>query len=157
MKTYKRLNWLQRATCAIVIMVAAMAGMYAQPKGERFSPEQFRVHLEGYISHDAGLTAREGKAFFPLFHEMKEKQHKLQDKIFRLKRNGPASNASDKDFATAVLNIKSLEVKKAELEEQYYKKMCKAIPARKVYLAMKAEDRFHRKMLRDFKRRGSRK
>lgn len=152
MSTRHTPEWLRRAACAILITMAIITGACAQPKGERFSPEEFRAHLEGFISREAGLTASEGKAFFPLFHEMKEKQHKMQDEIFRLKRNGPGDNASDKDFATAIQRIKSLEVEKAELEAQYYKKMCKAIPARKVFRAMKAEDKFHRRMLNDFKR-----
>ncbi len=152
MSTRHTPEWLRRATCAILIMMAALTGASAQPQGGRFNPEEFRAHLEGFISREAGLTASEGKAFFPLFHEMKEKQHKMQDEIFRLKRNGPDDNASDKDFATAVQRIKSLEVEKAELEAQYYKKMCKAIPARKVYRAMKAEDKFHRVMLDNFRK-----
>ena len=41
-------------------------------------------------------------------------------------------------------------MKKAELEELYYKKMGKTIPARKVCLVMKAEDKFHRKMFDKF-------
>lgn len=154
MRTQERHHWLQRAACAIIIAVAAMAGAHAQPKGERFSPEQFRAHLEGFISHEAGLTTSEAKVFFPLYHELQEKEHKLQDKIFRLKRKGPDNDASDKEYADAVEDIKELEVKKAQLEEQYFKKMCKVIPARKVYLVMKAEDKFHRKMLRDFKPKG---
>lgn len=147
-------KWLQRASCIVIMMMAMLTSALAQPRGERFSPEEFRAHLEEFISKEAGLTASEGKAIFPIFHEMKEKQFKAQDKIFRLKRNGPASNASDKEFANAIQKIKNLEVEKAETEEEYYKKMCKVIPARKVFLVMRAEDKFHRRMLNNFNRQG---
>lgn len=147
-------EWLLRASCIVIMMMAMLTGTIAQPKGERFDPKEFRAHLEEFISKEAGLTASEGKAIFPIFHEMKEKQFKAQDKIFRLKRNGPASNASDKEFANAIQKIKSLEVEKAETEEEYYKKMCKVIPARKVFLVMQAEDKFHRRMLNNFNRQG---
>ena len=147
-------EWLLRASCIVIIMMAMLTSAIAQPKGERFSPKEFRAHLEEFISKEAGLTASEGKAIFPIFHEMKEKQFKAQDKIFRLKRNGPASNASDKEFANAIQKIKNLEVEKAETEEEYYKKMCKVIPARKVFLVMQAEDKFHRRMLNNFNRQG---
>lgn len=145
-------EWLLRASCIVIMMMAMLTSAIAQPKGERFSPKEFRAHLEEFISKEAGLTASEGKAIFPIFHEMKEKQFKAQDKIFRLKRNGPASNASDKEFANAIQKIKNLEVEKAETEEEYYKKMCKAISARKVFLVMQAEDKFHRRMLNNFNR-----
>lgn len=147
-------KWLQRASCIVIMMMAMLTSALAQPKGERFSPKEFRAHLEEFISKEAGLTASEGKAIFPIFHEMKEKQFKAQDKIFRLKRNGPASNASDKEFANAIQKIKNLEVEKAETEEEYYKKMCKAISARKVFLVMQAEDKFHRRMINNFNRQG---
>ena len=84
-------EWLQRASCIVIMMMAMLTSALAQPKGERFDPPEFRAHLEGFISKEAGLTASEGKAFFPLFHEMKEKQRKIQDEIFRLKRNSPAA------------------------------------------------------------------
>lgn len=147
-------EWLLRASCIVIMMMAMLTSALAQPRGERFSPKEFRAHLEEFISKEAGLTASEGKAIFPIFHEMKEKQFKAQDKIFRLKRNGPASNASDKEFANAIQKIKNLEVEKAETEEEYYKKMCKVIPARKVFLVMQAEDKFHRRMLNNFNRQG---
>ena len=147
-------KWLQRASCIVIMMMAMLTSALAQPKGERFSPKEFRAHLEEFISKEAGLTASEGKAIFPIFHEMKEKQFKAQDKIFRLKRNGPAGNASDKEFANAIQKIKNLEVEKAETEEEYYKKMCKAISARKVFLVMQAEDKFHRRMINNFNRQG---
>lgn len=147
-------EWLLRASCIVIMMMAMLTSAIAQPRGERFSPKEFRAHLEEFISKEAGLTASEGKAIFPIFHEMKEKQFKAQDKIFRLKRNGPASNASDKEFANAIQKIKNLEVEKAETEEEYYKKMCKVIPARKVFLVMQAEDKFHRRMINNFNRHG---
>lgn len=150
-------KWLQRASCIVIMMMAMLTSALAQPKGERFDPQEFRAHLEGFISKEAGLTASEGKAFFPLFHEMKEKQFKTQNKIFRLKRNAPAGNASDKDYANTIQKIKRLEVEKAETEEAYYKKLCKIVSARKVFLAMQAEDKFHRRMLNNFNRQWKKK
>lgn len=147
-------EWLLRASCIVIMMMAMLTGTLAQPPRGRFNPKEFRAHLEEYVSKEAGLTASEAKAFFPLFHEMKEKQFKTQNEIFRLKRNSPACNASDKEFANAIQKIKNLEVEKAETEEMYYKKMCKAISARKVFLVMQAEDKFHRRMLNNFNRQG---
>lgn len=147
-------EWLQRASCIVIMLMAMLTSALAQPQKGRFSPEEFRAHLEEYVSKEAGLTASEAKAFFPLFHEMKEKQFKTQDEIFRLKRNAPAGNASDKDYANTIQKIKRLEVEKAETEEAYYKKLCKIVSARKVFLAMQAEDKFHRRMINNFNRQG---
>ena len=45
-------------------------------------------------------------------------------------------------------------MEKAETEEMYYKKLCKAISARQVFLVMRAEDKFHRRMINNFNRQG---
>lgn len=143
----------------VLVMALAMSlGAWAQgPQGGRgdrpkFNPEEFRVHLESHISQKAGFTAQESQKFFAIYHELKDKQHKLQEETFKLKKNRPAPNAPDKDYLTTIQKIKDLNVEIAQLEENYYKKMCKAISPKKVYQAMLAEDEFHRQMLRRFNR-----
>ena len=45
-------------------------------------------------------------------------------------------------------------MEKAEPEEAYSKKLSKIDSARKVFLAMQAEDKFHRRMINNFNRQG---
>ncbi len=123
-----------------------------------FNPEEFKEHLEKHITREAGFTQEEAKTFFDLFHEMKDKQHKIMDEIHNLKSHAPSPTASEKEFSNAVQKTKELKVAMAETEEHYYKRMCKSISPRKVYKAMKSEDSFHRKMLNGFnKQRPQRK
>lgn len=142
----------------LAVALAMSLGVWAQGQhggqGDRskFNPEEFRVRLERHISRQAGFSAQESQKFFSIFHEMKDKQQKLQQEMFKLKKNRPATNASDKEYSNAILKIKDLNAEIAELEEDYYKKMCKAISPKKVYQAMLAEDDFHRQMLRRFNR-----
>lgn len=121
----------------------------SQRKG-KFNPEEFKARLESFITCEAGFTQAEAEAFYPIYHEMKGKQRRLQHQVFQLKKNAPADNADEKDFAIAVQKIKDLGVEMAELEVSYYKKLCGVVSPRKVYAAMQAEDRFHRKMLEGF-------
>lgn len=122
----------------------------AQPQRGKFKPEEFRAKLESYVTSEAGFTQSEAQAFYPIYHEMKGKQRQLQHNIFMLKKNAPAEDASDKDFAIKIQKIKDLGVEMAQLEVTYYKKMCQAVSPKKVYKAMCAEDKFHRQMLEDF-------
>ena len=62
------------------------------------------------------------------------------------KKDAPQGN--DKACAETISKIKRLQVEMAELEESYYKRFLKAIPAEKVMKVMKAEDDFHRRMVR---------
>ena len=45
------------------------------------------------------------------------------------------------------MKIVQTRIESAKLEEGYCKKMCKVVPAQKVYAMMLAEDAFHRELL----------
>lgn len=122
----------------------------AQPQRGKFKPEEFKAKLESFVTSEAGFTQSEAQAFYPIYHEMKGKQRQLQHSIFILKKNAATDNTSDKDYAITIQKIKDLGVEIAQLEVNYYKKMCQAISPQKVYKAMCAEDKFHRKMLEEF-------
>ncbi len=119
---------------------------------KHFDADAFRARVESYISQKAGLTKEEAEKFFPIFHEKGEKQWQISRQIFKLKRKRPNSEASDKEYENILEKISALNVQMAELEKTYYKRMCKAIPAHKVYAAVLAEDDFHRQALSKFNR-----
>lgn len=122
----------------------------AQDRRGRISPDEFVRRMESFIVREACLSPAEANAFFPVFHEMRKKQQSVNWKIRELKRRALPAKASDKDYYNIIKEITNLKVECAEVEEVYYKKMCKVVPARKVYDAMKAEDAFHRSMLSKF-------
>lgn len=117
-------------------------------KHPHFNVEEFRAKMKAYIAQKAELTPAECEKVFPLFQEMKEKQRELKKKELKLKRSEMPEG--DKDSQERVLKITQLHVSAAKLEETYYRKMCKAIPAKKVYAVMLADDAFHREMLQSF-------
>ena len=130
--------------------------MAQQQRRGKFSPEEFKARLESYVTQEAGFTQAEAQAFFPVYFEMKGKQRQLQHRIYQLKKNAPAADASDNDYSQTIQKIKDLGVEMAQLEVSYYKKMCQDVSPKKVYRAMCAEDQFHRRMLEGFGQEGNR-
>jgi len=129
--------------------------IYAQQG--KFNPEEFKAKLENYITQEVGFTQAEAQAFYPVYFEMKGKQRRLQRNIYQLKKNAPCADADDKEYAIIIQKIKDLGVEMAQLEVNYYKKLCKVVSPKKVYAAMQAEDRFHRRMLEGFGEKGKKK
>jgi vacuolar-type H+-ATPase subunit I/STV1 len=125
----------------------------AQPEKGKFNPEEFRAKLEEFITQKAEFTSTEAQTFFPIFHKMKEEQRTLQREIFTLKRIPKEASPSEKEYANKIQKICELNTKMAQIQEDYYKKLSKAVPAQKVYKAMLAEDIYHRMMLRQFNQR----
>ena len=149
----------KRRFCILLAALTCFLTAGAQPprRGE-FDMKEFKARLEAEITKYAQLTPEESQKFFPLYFEMKEKQHGLQVEMFKLKREmKKAVNPSDDTYAKTIQKIKKLNVEIAELEAEYFKKICKAVPARKVYQVIQAEDEFHRKMLSKFNQERKRK
>ena len=141
---------MRRIILTFSLLLVGIALTAQQPQRGKFNPQEFKAKLENYITQEACLTTSEAQAFFPIYFEMKGKQRQLQRSIYRIKNNAPADNANEKDFSIAIQKIKDLGVEMAQLEVNYYKKLCNVVSPRKVYAAMQAEDRFHRKMLEGF-------
>lgn len=145
---------MKKSLLFILFLLCTTLTVQAQPERGKFNPEEFRAKLEEFITRKADFTNTEAQTFFPIFHKMKEEQRTLQTEMFKLKRNkSEENNLSEKDYANKIQRICELNTKMAEIQESYYKKMYKAVPAQKVYKAMLAEDAFHRMMLRQFDQR----
>ncbi len=124
--------------------------LMAQPGQGKFKPEEFKAKLESFVTTEAGFTPAEAQVFYPVYFEMKDKQRQLQHNIHQLKKDAPKADAGDKEFAAAIQKIKDMGVEISQLEATYYKRMCKVVSPQKVYRAMCAEDKFHRRMLEGF-------
>ncbi|MBO4905952.1 MAG: hypothetical protein J5486_02810 [Bacteroidaceae bacterium] len=117
----------------------------------RFNPQEFQQRMQQTITREAELTTEEATAFFPIYNEMKQKQRTINDQIRDLKRQTPGCG-SEADYLTAITRIKQLQVEMAEVERDYYQRLCGAVSPVKVFKAMRAEDNFHRSMVREGRR-----
>ncbi|MCD8301685.1 MAG: hypothetical protein LUC44_01550 [Prevotellaceae bacterium] len=120
---------------------------WAQQPRQRFSPEEFRARQERHIAAEAKLTKAEADKFFPVYREMKAKQRQSAMKAQALKRNHPAPNAAEKDYASVINQIAALDAEVAKIEADYYKRLCKVVSPKKVYAALLADDDFNRRMV----------
>ena len=144
---------MKKLLIIIILQFCASLSMMAQQERGKFNPDEFRAKLEEFITQKAEFTSSEAQAFFPIFHKMKEEQRTLQTEIFTLKRIPKDASLSEKDYANKIQQICELNTKMAQIQENYYKKLSKAVPAQKVFKAMLAEDIYHRMMLRQFDQR----
>lgn len=136
----------------LAALVLAVPCAYGQQRRARFSPEEFKKKLECHITCQAAFTPEEAQKFFPIYHELKSKQRSINQQVTKLKRNNFAETDTDKAYTEAIEKIGELKEESVRLENRYYKQMCKVVPAKKVFAAMKAEDSFHRNMLRGVNR-----
>lgn len=119
--------------------------LMAQEKQERFSPEKFRQALESYIVKEACLSPKEAAAFFPLYNEMGQKQRALFGSMRRLE-HAPA--CTDTECRNLIKDRDKLEIELKKIQQTYHNKFLNVLSPKKVLDVLRAEDEFHRHMLR---------
>lgn len=141
-----------KRTFILTIMLALCAtGLYSQlgqqGQQQRFSPERFDAELQQFITDEAHLTAEEATRFFPVFKEMKQKQRQLFNRQREQSRVKPQDEAG---CMNAIKERDEIELQLKHVQQTYHNKFLEILPASKVYDIINAEDRFHRRMMRNW-------
>ena len=126
-----------------VVLFLSVSAFADEP--QKFSPEKFQAEMEQFITQEACLSPEEAAKFFPLLREMHQKQRAVYHKIRQATKQQPAD---DKACETTLKECDKLNIELRQVEQTYHLKMMKAIPAKKVYDAIMAENNFHRRMMR---------
>lgn len=141
----------------IIITLAALTlsfGLQAQgpkkPGGEKFSPEKFDSELREFITNEAHLSQQEAAKFFPLFKEMQQKQRTLFNKQRQLSQKKPQNQEGCQQ---AIIEHDEMDVELKRIQQNYHKRFLEVLPADKVYDILKAESRFHRRMMKNWGQR----
>ena len=120
-----------------------------QQQQQRFSPEKYQADLEQYITKEACLTPQEAAAFFPMFREMQKKQRALYNKMREDVRIKPTDEAACKKM---IQKRDQVELELKSIQQTYHNKFFSVISASKVFDVIKAEDQYHRGLLRNMGR-----
>lgn len=138
---------MRRLITILVLLAAISLNGLAQYKndGQRFSKEEFVRQLEQYVAHEAQLTSKEQAEFFPIFREMHLKMRKVFDAMKKIDSTCPSN---DKTCANAIRQKDKMDIELKRIQQQYHNKFLDILPACKVMKAIKAEDKFHRNILK---------
>lgn len=115
---------------------------------QRLSKEEFRARQQAYITEKAGLTAEEADDFFPLYFELQERKHQLNDEAWKLMREGKKDGVTEARYEEILESVYDARIAADRLEKSYYGKFKKILSSKKIYLVQQAEMRFHRELLR---------
>ena len=141
----KTIRIMKQTAIILILQLFMVLSVNAQGQHQRFSPEKFDADMEKFVTEQAKFTQQEADKFFPLFHEMHKKQRAVYHKIREATKQQPAD---DKACEVTLKVCDKLNIELREIEQNYHQKMMKAVPAKKVYDAIMAENTFHRRMMR---------
>ncbi|MDR0546647.1 MAG: hypothetical protein LBG77_03550 [Dysgonamonadaceae bacterium] len=130
----------------MVCLASLNLSLFAQQTDEQRKArfEKFKAERVAHITQAAGLTAEEAEKFWPLESELQVKKFELNQplraelrKIRQAKRNN--ETVSEADYKKIIELSLAIKVKEAQLEQEYFTKFLKVLPAEKVFLYQKAE------------------
>lgn len=119
----------------------------AQDDNQAFSPQKFESELQNFIVKEACLCNEEVARFFPVYNEMRTKQRALFEQQRKMGRVKPADENACKK---AIQERDNIELELKRVQQCYHNKFFDILPASKVYDVLRAEDKFHRTMLKQW-------
>ena len=128
-----------------IILLTSLAVMAQKTQQRKFNPEKFRQEMVNYVVREAKLTQQETAAFVPVYKEMLEKQRKIFDQMKVIDKSCPQT---DRECRDKIKQRDKLDIELKKQHQAYHSRMMTIIPPCKVLKVIKAEDSFHRKMLR---------
>lgn len=124
------------------------------PDGNRkeFSPEQYKKHMEDFVTREAKLTEAESAKFFPILHEMRGKQFNLMKQQRELMRQGRQNTSlSELEYEKIITQTTALDIESKEIEQTYFKKFHAVLPWKKIFAVRQALNRYQMEALKQFR------
>lgn len=135
-----------------LILTAVVSSGQSKDDGTRrriFSPEDFRRKMEAFVSRDAGLTPYEAQQFFPLLHEMMDKQRVINDEMRDIMRD-ENKNTTENEYCRKIERVTELEIENRKVERTYYKKFHTVLSWKKIHAVRLSLMRFNMEALKRF-------
>ena len=132
----------------MILAFLACLNLSAQGRGHsRMSFDEFQNSMKTYIAQKAGMSEKEADAFFPVYYELQEKLHELQNDAWKELDKGGKVTLKDGEYREILDAYYELNVSSARLEKSYEEKFLKIISATQLYKVLEAEKTFRRDMV----------
>ncbi len=134
---------------------------YAQNENFKDKKEQIRAMKVAFFTTELDLTSSEAEKFWPLYNTFDDKQfelrHQKMKSYFKRMQGDNLDKISEKD-ATALLDqIQDNEDDLYNLRKKFVQNLKEVLPPIKILKLKKAEENFNRKLLQQYRDKGSKK
>jgi hypothetical protein len=133
---------------------------YAQPRFDE-KKEQIKALKVGYITNELSLTAEEAIKFWPIYNVFDDKQFELRHnkmKSFKDRMDGDAlEKMSDKEALSLLTQMENDEDEMYLIRKKFITNLKGIISPKKIIKLRKAEENFKRKLLQQYRDKGSKK
>lgn len=116
--------------------------------------EQIKALKTAFITTELDLTSAEAEKFWPIYNAFEEKQFELRHEKIRSYQNRlekDLTTISEKEAAQLLAKIEATEDELHQLRKKFNADIKGVLSAIKIIKLRKAEDNFHRKLLKQYR------
>lgn len=142
-----------------VFLLLISFNFYAQGERMKEKKEQIKAMKVAFLTTELDLTPSEAEKFWPIYNTFDDKQFELRHQkmkgYFRKMSDDNLDNLSEKEANTLLSQIESNEEELFQLRKKFINNVRGVIPSVKIIKLRKAEEDFNRKLLQQYRDKGS--
>lgn len=121
--------------------------------------EQIKAMKVAYITSELNLNSDEAAKFWPIYNAFDEKQFKLKHEKMQMYKNKLENNVSeqmsDKEASVLLAQMEKTEDELYQLRKKFNTDVKSVLSPVKILKLKKAEEEFNRKLLKQYRNKGS--
>ena len=134
---------------------------FAQGESMKDKKEQIKALKAAFFTTELDFTTNEAERFWPIYNTFDDKQFELRHQkmktYMRRMNDGSLDQITEKEANTFLAQIEDTEEELFLLRKTFMQNVKKILPAVKIVKLKKAEEDFNRKLLQQYRNKGSRK
>ncbi|CAM4045331.1 sensor of ECF-type sigma factor [Flavobacterium weaverense] len=144
-----------------LLLLLVSVSFYAQGESMKEKKEQIKVLKVAFFTTELDLTNSEAEKFWPLYNTFDDNQFELRHQkmraFMRRMSDGSLDKMTEKEASSFLAQIQDTEEELFLLRKKFTQNVRAIIPASKVLKLRKAEEDFNRKLLQQYRNKGSKK
>lgn len=144
-------------TLLIILFLFSILSFAQESKDDK--KEQIKALKVGFITSELSLTTEEATKFWPIYNTFEEKQYELKNrkmKAIKAKlKDDSLDKMSEKEASALLAQLESTENELYQVRKKLISSLKEILPATKILKLKKAEDDFKKKLLQQYKDKGS--
>ncbi|UFH45106.1 sensor of ECF-type sigma factor [Flavobacterium galactosidilyticum] len=142
-----------------ILLLLVSTSFYAQSESMKEKKEQIKTLKVAFFTTELDLTNAQAEKFWPIYNTFDDKQFELRHqkmRAFMKKMNdGSLDKISEKEANTFLAQIQDTEEELFLLRKKFTSNLRAILPASKIIKLKKAEEDFNRKLLQQYRNKGS--
>ena len=140
----------------LLLLFLLIGNLITQAQTRKGDSEKIRAFKVAFLTEKLDLTEKEAEKFWPLYNVYDKKMMQLyRDERRSIKQrimvDGGLDNLSESESKQIIEKINAVSKEQYETKNEFYSKLTKILPYKKILRLEVAEYEFHRKLIRKLK------